>query len=70
MLLSSGLIADMSWHMENDVTPGNYVDLIGKPHRHLETGKEIRKKSYCMSRASLHKLLLRNQKDYRQQRTW
>ena len=41
MLLSSGLIADMSWHMENDVTPGNYVDLIGKPHRHLETGKEM-----------------------------
>ena len=31
----------MKWHRGNNISYQCYVDLIGKPHRHLETGKDM-----------------------------
>lgn len=41
MHVTSELLASMKWHRGNNISYQSYVDLIGKPHRHLETGKEM-----------------------------
>ena len=38
---TSELFASMKWHKGDNVSHQYYVDLIGKPHRHLETGEEM-----------------------------